>query len=131
MKKITSSVIGLVILTLSATAYADDTIRSLQNLERERARLINIALSPEIDNLQRQKNIQTMSFNLVDLERMVLRDDRLLGLSHPAVKRAFKNYDLTFISHASMEADQHIVIFWLEQQGLSSENILNGRIGLR
>lgn len=122
---------GCLILVLTPLASASDEMGSLKNLERERARLLELALSSETDSVQRQQQIQQMSYNMVDLERMVLRDDRLLGLSDPSVKRAFNDYDLTFISHASIESKQHIVDFWLEQLGLSSARITEARVGLR
>ena len=34
---------------------------------------------------------------------MVLRDDKLTGRNTPQVRRAFANYDLTFLVHASAE----------------------------
>lgn len=131
MKMKNLGLLATLILIASPVTYGADDIRSLENLERQRARLIELALTPDLGNVKRQSQLQQMSHNMVDLERMVLRDDRLLGLTNPAVKRAFNNYDLTFLCHASMESSQHIVDFWLEKQGLSTQELSKARVGLR
>lgn len=121
----------LILLLLPAAWVQADDLRSLENLERERARLIATALDPQMNNVKRQQQLQLQSRTMVDLERMVLRDDRLIGVKAPTVVRAFKHYDLTFLSHASVEAKQHIVDFWLQQQGLTTERVRSAAVGFR
>ncbi|MDY6920331.1 MAG: hypothetical protein SV765_08965 [Pseudomonadota bacterium] len=106
-------------------------LRSLENLERERARLLQTALATDLGMTQRQQRLEAQSRYLVDLERMVLRDDRLLGVNVPLVSRAFGNYDLTFLSHSALESNRHIVDYWLEQQGLTTAQIRQARVGQR
>lgn len=123
-------VVGMALIAFASTTWGDE-LGSLKNMERERSRLIDAALDVNITPLERQAEIQRLGFAMVDLERMVLRDDRLIGMLNPAVRRAFNNYDLTFISHASKEANRHIIDFWLMQQGLTTESVLGARVGLR
>ena len=52
---------------------------------------------------------------VVDLERMVLRDKSLPGKSTPVVRKAFENYDLTFLVHASVENDRALKDQWLDE----------------
>ena len=113
-----------------AWAQADD-LRSLENLERERARLLQTALDPQMDNVKRQQQLQHQTRTMVDLERMVLRDDRLIGVKDPMVVRAFKHYDLTFLSHAAVEAKLNIVDFWLQSQGLTTDRVRAATVGFR
>jgi len=122
-------IISLALASIPFAQAAD--LRSLENLERERARMLSLALSHDMESVQREQRLKAMLRTLVDLERMVLRDDRLLGVADPKVRRAFKHYELTFVSHASMEAQQQVVDFWLEQQGLSTDRILSAKAGLR
>ena len=68
---------------------------------------------------------------LMDMERMVIRDDRLLGSHDSMVNKAFDHYETTFLVHASTEANQHIVDFWLQQLNLDSESILESKRGRR
>ena len=68
---------------------------------------------------------------LVDLERMVLRDDSLQGKSTPAVRNAFENYDLSFLAHASVEQNRSMVDHWLEQVGVSTNSLMSARLGRR
>ena len=104
---------------------------SLENLERERAFLIEAFLDPETSAAERQARIETSKQRLVDLERIVLRDDQLVGRNTPNVRRAFNNYDLTFLVHASAERDMAIVDVWLGELGITTRTLMSARMGRR
>ena len=72
---------------------------TLENLERERAFLIKTFLDPDLATGARLKKIEMSKPRLIDLERMVLRDDSLTGRNTPVVRKAFSNYDLTFLKN--------------------------------
>jgi len=110
-----------------ALAHAD----SLDNLERERALLIDAMLDPALAPADRQARLDSEQHRLVDLERMVLRDDALKGRNTPAVRKAFSNYDLTFIVHASLEKKVAVVDTWLDQVGISTNSLMAARKGHR
>jgi hypothetical protein len=117
--------LGLVLLALRAAAG------TLENLERERALLIDTMLSAELDAAERQTKVEAAKVRLLDLERMVLRDDKLQGRATPDVRRAFANYDLTFLAHSAAEHDRAPIDVWLEQLGVSTEAVLSARRGRR
>ena len=73
------AVAGAAIAFSSAIAAAE----SLENLERERAILVESMLNPELSPAERQARMESEQRRLVDLERMVLRDDSLKGRSTP------------------------------------------------
>ena len=104
---------------------------SLENLERERAFLIEAFLDPEISPAERQARIETSKQRLVDLERIVLRDDSLLGRNTPNVRRAFNNYDLTFLVHAAAERNMAILDVWLAELGITTRKLMSARRGRR
>lgn len=114
-------------LSVSTSWSGEPSVRTLENLERERAELIRMALSPSISAVERAEQINYKTRHMVDMERMVMRDDRLLGVNSSLVRRAFDNYDLTFMVHASIENNRHVVDHWLEYQGLTSAAILAAR----
>jgi hypothetical protein len=123
-------------LMLAATAaVALSTVAAqagtLENLERERALLLETLLSAEITAGERQEKIAVAKHRLVDLERMVLRDQSLVGRNEPVVRKAFENYDLTFLVHAATEKNAAIVDHWLEQVGVTTHNLMNARVGRR
>ena len=62
-------------LSLQAPALAD----TLENLERERALALETLLSPDLSPVERENKIALSRARLVDLERMVMRDDSLKG----------------------------------------------------
>lgn len=97
---------------------------TLENLERERAFLIKTFLDPDLATGARLKKIEMSKPRLIDLERMVLRDDSLTGRNTPVVRKAFSNYDLTFLIHAAAEKNRTPVDIWLEQVGLSTSQLL-------
>ena len=104
---------------------------SLENMERERALLLDSMLTSELTPEKRQTKIEMSRNRLIDLERLVLRDKSLVGKSTPSVRAAYENYDLTFLVHASTEHNRLLFDHWLQQVGVSTESLMNARIGRR
>ncbi len=104
---------------------------TLENMERERALLVQTFMDPTLDPAQRQASIASTNRRLVDLERMVLRDKSLRGKNTKVVRHAFKNYDVSFMAHASAEKNLTLVDNWMEQFGLSTETLMTANVGRR
>ena len=104
---------------------------TLENLERERAIVLDAYLDQALKPAERQSKTQVSRTRLIDLERMVLRDKSLAGKNTPRVRKAFDNYDLTFLVHASTEANRSVLDHWLEQIGVSTHSLMNTRLGRR
>ncbi len=100
---------------------------TVENLERERAILIDTMLDADVTPAERETKIETSRHRLVDLERMVLRDDSLVGVNTPTVKRAFANYDLTFLIHAASEKEMSVIDNWLEQMGITTQSLMSAK----
>ena len=115
------------VLAAAGAAHAG----SLENMERERAIMIETMLSGDIDNTQRQGRLEIVRTRLIDLERMVLRDDKLTGRNTPVVRRAFENYDLTFLASAAAEFNVAIIDNWLAQLGLTTQSLMATEVGRR
>jgi len=103
----------------------------LENLERERALALQTMLDPSLNPAERAEKIQVARLRLVDLERMVIRDQALVGSNSPVVRVAFASYDLTFLVHASTEKQVTLADQWLDQLGLTSNAIMDARAGRR
>lgn len=128
MKKILISAMVLsAALGVVPVAHAD----TVENLERERAHLVATFLNPSLSPADRQRKVELAKPRLVDMERMVLRDDSLKGRNTPTIRKAFANYDLTFLVHASTEKNLSLVDHWLDQMGLTTEAVMSSRIGYR
>ncbi len=119
----------LAVLTTAAAMPA--TAGTLENMERERAIMLETLLSGDITVEERQRNLEVAKSRLADLERMVLRDDTLIGRDQPAIRNAFENYDLTFIIHASTERNRALADHWLSELGLSTQSVMGARSGRR
>ena len=126
----TLKVAGLA-LAIAATPLATAQATSLDNLERERAKLLFNSLDPALAANDRQRLIEPARRRLVDLERMVLRDESLATKPTAKVRRAFENYDLTFLVHASAEKAATILEIWLREVGVSTSTTLAARVGRR
>lgn len=126
-KSVFSLVLGLAVLGTVTQAQAG----SLENLERERAEAVRTMLNGELSPQSRDAELAKSTRRLVDLERMVLRDKSLTGNTRPIVRKAFDNYDLTFMVHAAQEHKVTLSEQWLSQVGVSTDSLMNARIGRR
>lgn len=122
---------ALAAILFAAGAAGPALAGSIENMERERAILLETLMSEDLSVEQRQRTVEVTRARLADLERMVLRDDSLIGEDNPAVRNAFENYDLTFIIHASAERNRAIADHWLSELGLSTQSVMNARAGRR
>ena len=122
--------VGITILMFVA-AIGGAAAGTLENMERERAILLETILSGDMNAAERENRIQVAKTRLVDLERMVLRDKKLVGRNTPAVRAAFDNYDLTFLVHASTEKSRSIADHWLGEIGVTTTALMNARMGRR
>ena len=104
---------------------------NLENLERERAIMLEsfLVLEPHAKKGMDHKLITRQ--RLIDLERLVLRDNKLLKKNRSAVRVALSNYDLTFLMHASVEKNKDVFEHWLQEIGISSTSLKKARVGRR
>jgi len=123
--KATALALGMLVLPSMTMAG------SLENLERERSIVVAAIFSPGMDSGDRQNKIAVGKHRLVDLERILLRDKSVIGKNTPQIRRAFENYDLTFIVHASVEKNLSLTDHWLEQVGVSTHSLMGARVGRR
>lgn len=115
------------LIVFSATAEAG----SLENLERERSMTVKTFLDSALNVDERQAKLDSQRRRLIDLERMVMRDKSLRGNNTKTVRIAFKNYDVTFLGHASAEKGHTMVDHWLSQFGVSTDSLMSSRVGSR
>ena len=104
---------------------------TVENMERERAILLNTLLFPEGTDKMVTQKLEISRDRLIDLERMVIRDKSLRGRNTPAVRAAFGNYDLTFLVHSSIEKNSNVLEHWLNEVGVSTSSLQAARIGRR
>ena len=114
------------ILSLTIGSYAN--ANSIDALERERAKALNLVLDKNISIGDRKKNLHKSKMRLLDIERMTINSkDINKNPNHQTIK-AFENFDLTFLVHTSLEKGKSLSITWLEEIGLTTENLMNTRI---
>ena len=116
-------------LTISITGLAQAD--SLKNLERERSLTLITLMDANLSPVQRQKHLNAAKPRLLDLERIVLRDKKNIGRNTPTVRKAFQNYDLTFMVHAAAENNLILADNWLNQLGVSTETLMASKVRQR
>ena len=119
---------GAALMAFATTAAHAGT---LENLERERSMTVKTFLDSSLSVDERQAKLDSQRRRLVDLERIVMRDKSLRGQNTKTVRVAFKNYDVTFLGHASAEKGHTMVDHWLMQFGVSTDNLMSSRVGNR
>jgi hypothetical protein len=120
----------LIIVATSLTVEANELF-TLKNLERERATLLSDFLNGNLDSQKKQQRLLQRQRQLADMERMVLRDERLLIVDSVMVKSAFKEYDKTFLVHAGAEHKVDAMNQWLSTVNFTNDSVLNARAGFR
>ena len=121
----------LAVATMIAALSSGVQAGTLENLERERALLVETLISGDLSERERQRKVTLARARLIDLERIVLRDKSLTKKNTPAVRAAFDNYDLTFMVHASVEKNRMLTDHWLNEIGVSTQSLMNTRVGRR
>ena len=122
---------ALALITAICTVGQTEDAGTVENLERERAILIDTLRAADLAANERANQVEISRNRLIDLERMVLRDDSLNGRNTPTVRRAFANYDLTFMVHAASEQRVSLIDVWLGQLGLTTQSLMGTSHGRR
>ena len=119
------------VASLLSTHTFANSLFSLENLERERAALLSVQFDSTLDLNQRQKKVQNIYRRLVDIERMVLRDDRVTSNNSQLAQNAFDKYELTFLVHSSAEKSLSPLSHWMSELRLTTDSILSAKAGHR
>jgi hypothetical protein len=117
-----------IILSLTIGSYANANANSIDTLERERAKALNLVLDKNISIADRKKNLQKSKMRLLDIERMTINSKDINKNPNYQTIKAFENFDLTFLVHTSLEKGKSLSITWLEEIGLTTVNLMNTRV---
>ena len=98
--------------------------KTIENLERVRAKTLETMFDKTITIKQRIENIQKFKMKLLEMEKIVLNDNTLSKNPSNYTIKAFENFNSTFLVHSSLEKDKPITVNWLEEIGFTSENLL-------
>ena len=113
---------------LSFIICSQANANSIDTLERERAKTLNLILDKSISIGERKKRLEISKMRLLDLERMTINDKNINKNPNHRTIKAFKNFDLTFLVHSSLEKEKPISVIWLEKIGFTTENLMSTRV---
>jgi hypothetical protein len=115
-----------IILSLTVCSYAN--ANSIDILERERAKMLNLVLDKSISIGERKKRIEQLQMRLLDLERMTINGKNINKNPSYRTIKAFENFDLTFLVHSSIENNKSLSVMWFEKLGFTTDNLMNTRV---
>ncbi len=119
-------IISTILLSLS---FIQPTLAGpIDNLERERSRVLGHILNKDISIIERKQLIKKSKMRLLDLERIVINDKNINNNPDYNTRKAFDNFELTFLVHTSLEREKPISITWLESIGLTTNNLMSTRV---
>ena len=101
---------------------------SIENMERTRAALISVMLDANMNPDKKQNKIKNFKLRLLDSERIVINDKKIIQNPDRYTIRAFEEYELSFLVHASIENNLDISDHWFNQMGLTTSNLENTRL---
>ena len=119
--------IMLTILLLS-TFLNPALATSIENMERTRSALISIMLDVNINADNKQNQLNNFKLKLLDNERIVINDKKIIQNPDRYTIKAFEEFELSFLVHASIEKNLDISEHWFNQIGLTTSNLENTRL---
>ena len=123
-----SKFIKTLTLILSLTVCSFASANSIEILERERAKILNLVLDKSISIGERKKRIEQRQMRLLDLERITINSKNINKNPSYQTIKAFENFDLTFLVHSSLENNKSLSLMWFEKLGLTTDNLMNTRV---
>jgi len=133
MKKFNKVIIAtcFTFITVTSVYGKSNPLFTLENLERERAAFLHNLTTTKLNAFQRQQQGNHIIKRLIDMERMVLRDDRIAMSNSVMAKNAFQHYELTFLVHAGSESKKAPMAHWLHALNITDESIDKSKSGAR
>ena len=116
-----------ILLTLIFSPYAANA-NTIDNLERERAKALNLILDKSVSIGDRKSKLEKSKMRLLDLERMTINSKNINKNPSYQTIKAFEKFDLTFLVHSSLEKGKSLSLTWLEKIGLTTENLMSTRV---
>jgi hypothetical protein len=123
-----SNLLKKLTILLSIIICTQANASSIDTLERERAKTLNLILDKTISIGERKKRLEISKMRLLDLERMTINDKNINKNPNHRTIKAFENFDLTFLVHSSLEKEKPISVTWLEKIGFTTENLMSTRV---
>ena len=115
-----------ILLTLIISSFAN--ANTIDNLERERAKALNLILDKSVSIGDRKSKLEKSKMRLLDLERMTINSKNINKNPSYQTIKAFEEFDLTFLVHSSLEKGKSLSLTWLEKIGLTTENLMSTRV---
>ena len=116
-----------ILLTFVFSPYAANA-NTIDNLERERAKALNLILDKSVSIGDRKSKLEKSKMRLLDLERMTINSKNINKNPSYQTIKAFEKFDLTFLVHSSLEKGKSLSLTWLEKIGLTTENLMSTRV---
>ena len=98
---------------------------SIENMERTRASLIKVILDPNLNLDKKEAQLSDLKLKLLDKERIVINDKKIIQNPNRYTIRAFEEFELSFLVHASIEKNINVPSHWFNEIGITTSNLDN------
>ena len=120
--------IAMFTLILLTTFFNPAIASSIDNMERTRASLITTILDPNLEADNKQNKLLDLKLKLLDKERMVINDKKIIQNPSRYTIKAFEEFELSFLVHASIEKKVDITSHWFNEVGFTSSSLQNTKL---
>ena len=120
--------ISMLTLILLTTFLNPVLASSIENMERTRASLISTILDPNLKADNKQSKLLDLKLKLLDKERMVINDKKIIQNPSRYTIKAFEEFELSFLVHASVEKKVDITSHWFNEVGFTSNSLKNTKL---
>lgn len=120
--------IAMFTLILLTTFLNPALANSIDNMERTRATLITTILDPNLAADNKQNKLLDLKLKLLDKERMVINDKKIIQNPSRYTIKAFEEFELSFLVHASIEKKVDITSHWFNEVGFTSSSLKNTKL---
>ena len=120
--------IAMFTIILLTTFLNPALANSIDNMERTRATLITTILDPNLAADNKQNKLLDLKLKLLDKERMVINDKKIIQNPSRYTIKAFEEFELSFLVHASIEKKVDITSHWFNEVGFTSSSLKNTKL---
>ncbi|MDC3141309.1 hypothetical protein OBA40_08150 [Alphaproteobacteria bacterium] len=112
-------------LLLLSTFFNPVFASSIENMERTRASLIKVILDPNLNFEKKETQLTDLKLKLLDKERIVINDKKIIQNPNRHTIRAFEEYELSFLVHASIEKNINVPSHWFNELDITTSSLDN------
>jgi hypothetical protein len=112
-------------ILLLSTFFNPAFASSIENMERTRASFIKVMLDSNLNLEKKELELKNLKLKLLDKERIVINDKKIIQNPSRYTIKAFEEFELSFLVHASIDNNIDVPSHWFNEIGMTTSNLDN------